>query len=151
VLACVRALRCRYRRCWSPDGLALLPPPQVYTQHAYMRPLGVTSIMVAIDEERGPQLFKTDPAGYFVGYKAIAVGAKDTEANNHLEKKLKAGAELSAVETVRAAIGALQTVLGEDFKASEVEVGLVTSGEPAFRVLSEQEVEEHLVAISERD
>jgi len=116
-----------------------------------MRPLGVTSIMVAIDEERGPQLFKTDPAGYFVGYKAIAVGAKDTEANNHLEKKLKAGAELSAVETVRAAIGALQTVLGEDFKASEVEVGLVTSGEPAFRVLSEQEVDEHLVAISERD
>ena len=47
----------------------------MYTQHAYMRPLGVCAILCAIDEERGPQLFKTDPAGYFVGYKATAAGA----------------------------------------------------------------------------
>ena len=26
-------------------------------------------ILIAIDEEKGPQLFKVDPAGYFVGYK----------------------------------------------------------------------------------
>ena len=38
-------------------------------QHAYMRPLGVISIIIGIDEERGPQLFKVDPAGYYVGYK----------------------------------------------------------------------------------
>lgn len=38
-------------------------------QHAYMRPLGVVPILCGIDEERGPQLFKVDPAGYFVGYK----------------------------------------------------------------------------------
>lgn len=38
-------------------------------QHAYMRPLGVVSMLIGIDEERGPQLFKVDPAGYFVGYK----------------------------------------------------------------------------------
>ncbi len=38
-------------------------------QHAYMRPLAVVPILAAIDEERGPQLFKVDPAGYFVGYK----------------------------------------------------------------------------------
>ena len=34
-----------------------------------MRPLGVVPILCGIDEERGPQLFKVDPAGYFVGYK----------------------------------------------------------------------------------
>ena len=38
-------------------------------QHAYMRPLGVVPILAGIDEERGPQLFKVDPAGYYVGYK----------------------------------------------------------------------------------
>jgi len=123
----------------------------VYTQHAYMRPLGVSAILLAIDEERGPQLFKTDPAGYFVGYKATAAGSKDVEAGNHLEKKLKSGAAMSTLETIRAAIGALQSVLAEDFKASEVEVGLVTVADPAFRVLSEAEVDEHLIAISERD
>ena len=41
-------------------------------QHAYMRPLGVIPIVVGIDEERGPQLFKIDPAGYYVGYKVCA-------------------------------------------------------------------------------
>ena len=34
-----------------------------------MRALGVIPILIAIDEEKGPQLFKVDPAGYFVGYK----------------------------------------------------------------------------------
>lgn len=38
-------------------------------QHASTRPLGVIPMLIAIDEERGPQLFKVDPAGYFVGYK----------------------------------------------------------------------------------
>ena len=52
---------------------------------------------------------------------------------------------------MRAAVGALQSVLSEDFKASEIEVGLVTTASPAFRVLSDAEVEEHLIAISERD
>ncbi len=158
-----------------PPSLCACFFTQVYTQHAYMRPLGVSAILIAIDEERGPQLFKTDPAGYFVGYKATAAGAsrierlahelfclthswvvystgaKDTEANNHLEKKLKTGASLGTTETIRAAIGALQSVLAEDFKASEVEVGLVTTTDAAFRTLSEAEIDEHLVAISERD
>ena len=26
-------------------------------------------IILGIDEERGPQLYKVDPAGYYVGYK----------------------------------------------------------------------------------
>ena len=34
-----------------------------------MRPLAVMPILIGIDEERGPQLFKVDPAGYYVGYK----------------------------------------------------------------------------------
>lgn len=34
-----------------------------------MRPLAVVPILAGIDEEVGPQLFKVDPAGYYVGYK----------------------------------------------------------------------------------
>ncbi|RZR80943.1 hypothetical protein BHM03_00007063 [Ensete ventricosum] len=49
------------------------------------------------------------------------------------------------------AISALQSVLQEDFKATEIEVGIVRKDDPAFRVLSTEEIEEHLTAISERD
>jgi 20S proteasome subunit alpha 1 len=39
-------------------------------------------ILIGPDEERGAQVFKLDPAGYFVGFKATAAGQKQTEATN---------------------------------------------------------------------
>lgn len=57
-------------------------------------------ILIGIDDERGPQVFKTDPAGYVAGYRATAAGVKMTEANNLLEKKLKKNPRLSYTETV---------------------------------------------------
>ncbi|KAL3155501.1 Polyamine N-acetyltransferase 1 [Trebouxia sp. C0009 RCD-2024] len=125
---------------------------QVYTQHAYMRPLAVIPILIGIDEERGPQLYKVDPAGYYVGYKATSAGAKDQEAENYLEKKFKGNPQYSFDEAVQMAITALQSVLSEDFKPSQIEVGVVRDdAQKAFRVLTNSEVEEHLTAISERD
>lgn len=46
-------------------------------------------ILIGIDPEFGPQCFKLDPAGYFVGFHATAAGQKQQEAMNHLEKKWK--------------------------------------------------------------
>lgn len=95
-----------------------MPTPSSSSPLQHPSPLSIPSILSVF---RGPQLFKTDPAGYFVGYKATAAGVKDTEATNHLEKKMKAGPSYSFAEAVQAAIGALQSVLSEDFKASEIE------------------------------
>ncbi|CAL9100227.1 unnamed protein product [Musa textilis] len=122
---------------------------QIYTQHAYMRPLGVVAMVLGIDEEKGPQLFKCDPAGHFFGHKATSAGLKEQEAINFLEKKMKNDPAFSYEETT--AISALQSVLQEDFKATEIEVGVVRKDDPAFRVLSTEEIDEHLTAISERD
>jgi len=157
---------------------------QVYTQHAFMRALGVATIFIGIDEEKGPQLFRSDPAGHYLGFKACAAGAKEQEANNFLEKKVKAletkhkekkdgktetkgtdispsspsssvGSEGEATftekETLETAIIALQNVVGSDLKSSDIEVGIVTTTDPNFRVLSEAEVTVILDAISDRD
>lgn len=46
----------------------------------------------------------------------------------------------------------LQSVLGEDLKASDIEVGLASTAEGGrFRVLTAEQLDAHLVAISERD
>mmetsp|Transcript_476 Transcript_476/g.857 ORF Transcript_476/g.857 Transcript_476/m.857 type:complete len:249 (+) Transcript_476:53-799(+) len=126
---------------------------QMYTQHAYMRPLGVTLIVIGMDPELGPQLFKCDPAGYYVGFRACAAGQKDQEAVNHLEKTLKNSASDSFDEetTIHTAIASLQTILGADFKASEIEVAVVSASNPRFTCLSEEQIEAHLTAIAEKD
>ncbi|QCD86946.1 20S proteasome subunit alpha 1 [Vigna unguiculata] len=124
---------------------------QVYTQHAYMRPLGVVAMVLGIDDEYGPQLYKCDPAGHYFGHKATSAGLKDQEAINFLEKKMKNDPSFTYEETVQTAISALQSVLQEDFKATEIEVGVVRKDNPEFRVLTTEEIDEHLTAISERD
>lgn len=130
---------------------SLADKAQVKTQNASMRPLGVVSILCGVDEELGSQLFKIDPAGYYVGYKACSAGAKDQEATNFLEKKLKGDPSFKFDECVQTAIRTLQNVLSEDFKATEIEVGVVEESDGYFRVLSVDEVENHLTAITEKD
>ncbi|KAL2885033.1 hypothetical protein BROUX41_001739 [Berkeleyomyces rouxiae] len=134
---------------------------QVYTQRAMMRPYGIATTLISLDEEYGPQLFKCDPAGYYVGYKGTAAGPKQQEALNHLEKKLrnKTCADGSWEDVVELAITTLSTVLSMDFKKNEIEIGIVggpradgkEGTEPGFRTLSEEEIDERLQAIAEKD
>ena len=127
-----------------------------------MRPLGVAATLISVDSEFGPQLYKCDPAGYYVGYKATATGPKQQEALNHLEKKLKNKEHASGdwEEVVELAITTLSTVLSVDFKKNEIEIGIVGGPVPEdeegktstqFRNLTEEEIDERLQAISEKD
>lgn len=57
-------------------------------------------IFIGYDEENGPQVFKTDPAGYYCGFKATAAGVKQLEANSFLERKIKRKNEFTNDEAV---------------------------------------------------
>ena len=59
---------------WQAHCRCMLTQLCAALQHAYMRPLAVVPILAGIDEEQGPQLFKVDPAGYYVGYKVKCCG-----------------------------------------------------------------------------
>ncbi|EPS39756.1 hypothetical protein H072_6434 [Dactylellina haptotyla CBS 200.50] len=118
--------------------------------------------LISLDDEHGPSLYKVDPAGYYTGYKATASGPKQQEAINFLEKKLKNKEAASGTweEVVELAITTLSTVLSQDFKATEIEIGVVGApkeGEPEgeastfFRKLSVEEIDKRLQSIAEKD
>ncbi|RKF84380.1 Proteasome subunit alpha type-6 [Golovinomyces cichoracearum] len=155
----------RYKYGYEMPGDALAKRianiSQVYTQRAYMRPYGVACTIISLDTEFGPQLYKCDPAGYYTSYKATASGTKQQEAFNHLEKKLKNKecASGSWEDVVELAITTLSTVLSVDFKKTELEIGIVggprkdgkEGTDPWFRALTEDEIDERLQAIAEKD
>ncbi|CAL8081123.1 unnamed protein product [Orchesella dallaii] len=124
---------------------------QVYTQNAEMRPLGCSMMMIGSDDETGPCVYKTDPAGYYCGYKACCVGVKQVEASSFLEKKYKKTESYSTDETIQLAIQCLCSVLSSDLKPSEMEIGLVTADNSQFRILSEKEIEEQLNKLAEKE
>ncbi|KAG7663686.1 SCL1 [[Candida] subhashii] len=126
---------------------------QLYTQRAYMRPLGValTFCQVDVDEGKGPQIFKCDPAGYYTGVKAVSTGPKQQEATTYLEKKFKKIDHIKGdwKETVEFAIIALSSVIGTDFRKNDIEIGVATN--EGFRILTADEIDERLVSIAEQD
>jgi len=124
---------------------------QFYTQNAEMRSLGCAMLMIAYDDEAGPQIFRVDPAGYFRGMRAMGLGVKQQAANSFLEKKFKKKADYSYEETVQLALECLQSALGVDLKSTEVEVAVVTKDDTNFRKLADDAVDFHLNAIAERD
>lgn len=123
---------------------------QIYTQNAYMRPNGCCMIFVGMEED-GAKVYKTDPAGFVGSYRAIAVGQKQNEGIAYLEKNMKKFKKPTEEDVIAIGIQCLSTILSTDFKSNEVEVGVVSKSLPNFRVLSPEEIDEHLTAISERD
>uniref|UniRef100_A0A914CL18 Uncharacterized protein n=1 Tax=Acrobeloides nanus TaxID=290746 RepID=A0A914CL18_9BILA len=124
---------------------------QYYTQNAEMRSLGTVMIMLSYDEEDGPQIYRVDPAGYFRGMRGVGVGVKQQPALSFLEKKFKKRIDYNHDETIQLALECLQSSLGNDIKASEVEVVVVSKDQPAVHKLTIDEVDRHLNAIAERD
>lgn len=78
-------------------------------------------------------MFKLDPAGYYVGFKATATGQKQQESMNHLERLFKKdegqALKLNKEEVVESAISALSSVCATDFKATEIEIGICSTTE----------------------
>lgn len=86
---------------WNPFGLSPELIMKVDENNCFMF---AGMILVGIDDEKGPQLYKTDPAGYYCGFKGCSVGVKQTEANSFLEKKIKKKHAWTQSETIEASI-----------------------------------------------
>jgi 20S proteasome subunit alpha 1 len=122
---------------------------QVNTQTASMRPLAVIALFIAVDDEKGPQVFKVDCAGHYLPFFASAACPKEQEAMNFLEKRAEDMKTMDSDQVVRTAITCLGHVLGSDFRGSEIEVAQVKTKSGRFQALTEEEIEAHLNAIAD--
>ncbi len=91
--------------------------------------------------------------GYYCGFRATSAGVKQTEANTFLEKKMKKKKDQvwDLDRTISVALSCLTHILSVDFKPSELEVAVVSKAQPRFRCLNEDEIEDHLTALAEKD
>mmetsp|Transcript_4308 Transcript_4308/g.3864 ORF Transcript_4308/g.3864 Transcript_4308/m.3864 type:complete len:245 (-) Transcript_4308:49-783(-) len=122
---------------------------QVATQEASYRAMACVGLFIGYDDEKNAQVFKVDPAGHYLPYKAVATGKLEAEAMNFLEKKVNDLSTLTNNETIELAISTMQYILSTDFKSNEIEIGVISSTNK-FYTLTSEEIEERLVAITEK-
>jgi len=107
-------------------------------EDAMSRPFGVALLVAGVDAKEGPQLFHTDPSGTFLKYAAKAIGAGSEGAQTQLEQEYHRSLTLREAEVL--ALQVLKAVMEEKLEAFNVEVGVVTTQDARFRILSNDEV-----------
>lgn len=114
---------------------------QIYTQHAGVRPFGVSMIIGGVDSS-GPRVLTTDPSGTYRGYLAVAVGRKSDEANRFLEEKYDE--KIGIDEAIRLAVDTVKVASEAEVSSKVVKVAAIPVDTRRFRRLTEKEVEKYL-------
>jgi len=114
---------------------------QVYTQHAGVRPFGVSMIIAGVDRT-GPKVLTTDPSGSYRGYRATAVGRKSEEANKLLEERYMD--DISLEGAIGLAVEAVRAASEGEVTSKVVKVALIPADTRTFRRLTDEEVGKYL-------
>ena len=111
---------------------------QLYTQHAGVRPFGVSIILGGIDKT-GNRLFSTDPSGSYRGYKAVAVGIGRETVEVILKKEYRE--DLKLEETIKLTAKCLIKALEARGEALRFKLAVVPTTTKRLRMLTDEEIE----------
>ncbi|MEM3571516.1 MAG: archaeal proteasome endopeptidase complex subunit alpha [Candidatus Bathyarchaeia archaeon] len=114
---------------------------QLYTQHAGVRPFGVSILFGGVDK-KGCRLFWTDPSGAFLAYKAWAIGAGGEIANEVLEAEYRDN--LTLEEAILLALRCMNKVLEGKLDAQKIRIAVIPIDTKKFRKLSSEEIEKYI-------
>ncbi|OZJ06204.1 putative proteasome subunit alpha type-5 [Bifiguratus adelaidae] len=101
------------------------------------RPFGVALLIAGIDE-KGPQLYHSDPSGTFMRYEAKAIGSGSEGAQTELQEEYHKSLTLEEAETL--SLKVLKQVMEEKLNNKNVELAAVTP-EKGFVVYTEEELQ----------
>jgi proteasome alpha subunit len=117
---------------------------QLYTQHAGVRPFGVSIIFAGADKTGG-RLFATDPSGSIRGWKAIAVGVGKETVEGILKTEYDEKLDLESV--TKLAIKSLVKAQEARGEQPRVKIAVVPIATKKIKMLTEEEIETYRKAI----
>ena len=119
---------------------------QVFTQYAYMRPLATTMVIMGIDEEIGPQIFKCEPSGYCSSHNVCAIGEKASLVNSQIIKKVtkKLKKAISYLNACSITTSILIKILNYEVKPDDIDIIISSREKLSFYRLNKKEKEEVL-------
>ncbi|KAJ2354621.1 proteasome component pup2 [Coemansia sp. RSA 2618] len=101
------------------------------------RPFGVALLIAGVDE-RGPQLYHTDPSGTFLRYEAKAIGAGSEGAQTALQEQYHRDLSLEDAEVM--ALKVLKQVMEEKLSNTNVQLAKVTP-EQGYHIYTKDELQ----------
>jgi len=111
---------------------------QLYTQHAGVRPFGVSIIFGGVDK-RGNKLFSTDPSGSYRGYKAVAVGIGRETVENILKAEYKE--DLTLDSAIKLAVKCLVKALEARGEAPRLKIAVIRTATKKLQMFTDEEIE----------
>lgn len=111
---------------------------QLYTQHAGVRPFGISIIFGGVDKT-GNRLFGTHPSGVYRGYKATAWGGGRETVLAILKDEYKE--DMSLEETTKLAVKCLVKALEAKQLPLRIKIAVIPSEIKKMEMLSDEKIE----------
>jgi len=114
---------------------------QLYTQHAGVRPFGVSTIFGGVDKT-GNRLFGTHPSGTYRGHKATAVGAGRETVISILKEEYREDMRLE--EAIKLAVKCLVKALEARQLPPRIKIAVIPFENRKMEMLSDEKTEEYI-------
>ncbi len=114
---------------------------QLYTQHAGVRPFGVSIIFGGVDS-KGSKILQTDPSGAVWAYKAVSVGAGSDTVRSILEEKYRD--DLTLEESLLLAVECLSKAIEGSIDPSKVKMAVIPAETRQIKKLSDSEITDYI-------
>lgn len=129
---------------------------QAYTQHAGVRPFGVSLIFAGVNPDGRVRLLKTDPGGQYFSYYAVAIGMGENYAVEVFKEEYKR--DMGFEDLMKLVLKALfkariETAVSEEERDKEkllskfheyVELGYAKSDTMRFEKMEKSEIKEYI-------
>jgi proteasome alpha subunit len=114
---------------------------QMYTQHAGVRPFGVSLIFGGVDKS-GSHVFGTHPSGTYRGYKATALGAGRETVLAILKEEYRE--DLSLEENTKLAVKCLVKALEARQLQPRIKIAVIPTAMKQLQMLTDEKVESYI-------